>query len=106
MAPDEAGSPEDDITCTPGVVPASALVTSVLTLDSIVCASTIEAEPVKELFVAVPYVRFAVRVDVLPCINVNAVLLRAIPVGLRVILPADSLNVKLVGNAVHCAYSV
>ena len=53
--PEEAGSPEDDITCTPGVVPARALVTSVATRASMVSAFTIEAEPVNELLVAVPY---------------------------------------------------
>ena len=31
------------------------MVTFVLTRDSMVCASTIDADPVKELFVAVPY---------------------------------------------------
>ena len=55
VAAPDAGSPDDEMTCTPGVVPASALVTFVLTRDSIVLASTIAADPVKELFVAVPY---------------------------------------------------
>ena len=43
------------MTCTPGVVPASALVTFVVTLDSIVSAFTMDADPVNELLVAVPY---------------------------------------------------
>ena len=55
VPPPAAGSPDDEMICTPGVVPARAAVTSVLTLDSIVSAPIIEAEPVKELFVAVPY---------------------------------------------------
>ena len=50
-----AGSPEEEMTCTPGVVPARALVTFVVTLDSIVSAPIIEAEPVNALFVEVPY---------------------------------------------------
>ena len=54
VLPPDPGSPDDDITCTPGVVPARALVTFVLMRFSIVSASIIEAEPVKDLFVAVP----------------------------------------------------
>ena len=50
----DAGSPEEAMTCTPGVVPAKADVTSVVTRDSIVSAFTVEAEPVNELLVAVP----------------------------------------------------
>ena len=55
VAPLEAGSPDELITCTPGAVPARALVTSVTVLASIASAPTIEAEPVNELRVAVPY---------------------------------------------------
>ena len=44
VAPPDAGSPEDEMTCTPGVVPASALVTFVVTRASIVSAFTIDAE--------------------------------------------------------------
>ena len=51
----EAGSPEEDMTCTPGAVPARAEVTSVVTLASISSELTIEAEPVNEFLVAVPY---------------------------------------------------
>ena len=54
VAPFDAGSPDDEITCTPGVVPASADVTLVVTRFSIVSAFTTAAEPVNELFVAVP----------------------------------------------------
>ena len=54
VPPPDAGSPEDEMICTPGVVPARAAVTSVLTLASIVSAPIIDAEPVKELLVAVP----------------------------------------------------
>ena len=54
VEPPDAGSPEDDITCTPGVVPANALVTLVATRDSIVSESTMDAEPVNELLVVVP----------------------------------------------------
>ena len=50
----EAGSPEDEITWTPGAVPANALVTLVATRDSISLIPTIEADPVNELRVAVP----------------------------------------------------
>ena len=55
VEPPDAGSPEEDITCTPGTVPASALVTVVLTLDSMASDPTMDAEPVNELLVAVPY---------------------------------------------------
>ena len=55
VASSEAGSPDEDITCTPGAVPAKADVTSVVTLDSIASALTIDADPVNELLVAVPY---------------------------------------------------
>ena len=50
----EAGSPEDDMTWTPGAVPANALVTLVATRDSMSLIPTIEADPVNELRVAVP----------------------------------------------------
>ena len=58
------------------------------------------------IFVSVPYVKLAVRVEVFPFAKLNDVLLRVIPVGLSVTLPTDSLKVKLVGKAIHCAYSV
>ena len=51
----DAGSPDEEMTWTPGAVPAKALVTLVVTRDSISFTPTIEAEPVKELLVAVPY---------------------------------------------------
>ena len=54
VGPLEAGSPDELMTCTPGAVPASALVTSVATLASIACEPTIDADPVNELLVAVP----------------------------------------------------
>ena len=55
VAPPDAGSPDDEIICTPGAVPARALVTFVTTLASMASAPTMEAEPVNELLVAVPY---------------------------------------------------
>ena len=55
VAPPEAGSPEEDMTWTPGAAPANALVTFVATLDSMASAPIIDAEPVNELLVAVPY---------------------------------------------------
>ena len=54
VAPLEAGSPEELISWTPGAVPASVVVTFVVTRDSIASAPTMDAEPVNELFVAVP----------------------------------------------------
>ena len=54
VASPDAGSPEDDMTCTPGAVPAKAFVTLVVTLDSIASVPIMDAEPVKELLVAVP----------------------------------------------------
>jgi len=50
----EAGSPLEDMTCTPGVVPANALVTLVVIFFSMVFESTSAAEPVKDLLVDVP----------------------------------------------------
>ena len=55
VAPPAAGSPEGIVICTPGAVPAKALVTSVVTLFPIVSLLTTDAEPVNELLVAVPY---------------------------------------------------
>jgi hypothetical protein len=46
------------------------------------------------VFVAVPYVKLAVSVEVLPFVKVNDVLLSEIAVGLRVTLPDDSLKVN------------
>ena len=54
VAEPSAGSPDEDITWTPGAVPASALVTLVTVLASMASALTMEADPVKELLVAVP----------------------------------------------------
>ena len=54
VAPLDAGSPDELINCTPGAVPASAVVTFVATRDSIASAPTIAADPVNELLVAVP----------------------------------------------------
>ena len=48
------GSPLEEMTCTPGVVPASALVTLVVIFFEISSLLTIAAEPVNELLVAVP----------------------------------------------------
>ena len=45
---------EDEMTWTPGVVPDRALVTFVATRASMVSEFTMDAEPVKELRVAVP----------------------------------------------------
>ena len=50
----EAGSPLEEIICTPGVVPARALVTLVAIFFSIVFSSTTAAEPVKASLVDVP----------------------------------------------------
>ena len=52
--PLEAGSPDEEIIWTPGVVPASALVTFVATLFAMVSLFTMAADPVKDSLVAVP----------------------------------------------------
>ena len=55
VGPPLVGSPDPEITWTPGEVPASALVTFVETFFSMASLLTIAADPVKELFVDVPY---------------------------------------------------
>ena len=54
LPPEDEGSPEDEMICTPGVVPASAVVTELVTRFEISSLSTMVAEPVNDSLVAVP----------------------------------------------------